>query len=274
MHFILSLVCGLSFYAFPRAALSNPHSSFRTAEHSLILQAIPELPDLNVPNTSTIKRPDVTVQIINGDQRGSGILLRGQGNEIVAVTNMHVVDGARQVCVALYNGKMLAGTVLPSSNKSYDLAFVAFPRLSHRLPFAEMYNGSDKDLIPVVSSGYSAISNNYLETVGITVSALQGRRLESGYSLTYSSPIEKGMSGGGVFSDQNRLVGINAVHADPLWNSGWLDDDGKVVSTKLARRLDHLSVGIESDIIHKELKALRIDNSTLSPTIKCPSRSR
>lgn len=274
MTVVVSLMCSLGFCTFPHAALSNPHSDFRTVDYPLTLQANSELPTLNITSASTIKRSDVTVQIINGDQRGSGILLRGQDNETVVVTNMHVVNGASQVCIALHNGKIFAGIVLPSPNKHYDLAFVAFPHLSHRLPFAEMYNSSDKELMPVVSSGYSTISNDYIETIGVTVSALQGRRLESGYSLTYSNPVEKGMSGGGVFSDDNKLVGINALHADPLWSGVWLDDDGKVVNKRLARRLDHLSVGIESNIIHKELTALRIDNSLLSPTITCPSRNR
>lgn len=272
MRLTVSLVCGISLFAFPHAALSKSLSRTRAVGYEFPLLATSKSPVLKTQGPSRISRSDVTVQIINGEQRGSGILLRGLGNETLVVTNMHVVNGASQICVVLNNGNVYTGLVVLSPNYQYDLAFVILPYLRRQLPFAEIYNSSGKELAPVVASGYNAISNEYLETIGVTVDVLQGKRLQSGYSLTYSNPIEKGMSGGGVFSEDNKLVGINALHADPLWYGVWLDDDGKTVSKKLARRLDHLSVGIDSDIIHQELSKLNTDHTYPAANITCPSR--
>ncbi len=68
--------------------------------------------------------------------------------------------------------------------------------------------------------------------------------LEGGYTLTYTSDIDKDMSGGGIFDDNNRLIGINAAHQEPLWEANRKYQSGKPVTAQLNQQLDLVALGL------------------------------
>jgi hypothetical protein len=87
----------------------------------------------------------------------------------------------------------------------------------------------------------------YREMEGLLLPLLESP-LEGGYDLTFAMTIGKGMSGGGVFLG-TRLIGINGVHADPLWRSPWRRGDGLPISQALNRKLELVSMGIPIGVI-------------------------
>lgn len=200
------------------------------------------------------KRISLTVQIINGDQKGSGIIIRDRSRRSWIATNRHVVGNSQQVCVRLWGGAILPGRVVQSRGPSPDIAFVSIYQIKEFEAYSEPDTHTDlNSIIPVVATGYNAETDEYLETTGVTIPILRNEILESGYSVTYSSQIEKGMSGGGIFSDKGQVLGINGLHGDPLWQGSWYDSKGKMLSESLGKKLDAVSVGIPIRTVISEL---------------------
>jgi hypothetical protein len=79
--------------------------------------------------------------------------------------------------------------------------------------------------------------------------------LEGGFDLAYTSTVEKGMSGGGVFIG-GLLIGINGAHSKPLWPGQWNDQRGKPVDAVLNQKLDLVSLGISVPTIKAAMKAV------------------
>jgi hypothetical protein len=97
---------------------------------------------------------------------------------------------------------------------------------------------------------------------GLLVPLLESE-LEEGYDSTYTAPVEKGMSGGGVFINE-RLVGINGAHSDPLWEFHWKDKYGEPVETSLNEKLGLVSIGISTSTILREFKRVEGQRATRS----------
>lgn len=219
---------------------------------------------------SVSQRSAITVQIINEDQRGSGIILKDNKGRLWITTNQHVVGASSGVCVAFSDGRVLPGRVIQAMVTSYDIAFVRVSNLAKETAYAVPdYQFDPASIVPVVATGYKAETNAYLETSGITVPLLLGRQLESGYSLTYSNQIEKGMSGGGIFSDEDRVIGINALHSDPLWPGDWYDATGTRVRGSLSKVLDAVSVGIPIQSILSVLDRIEVQAAPKSLAMNC-----
>lgn len=72
--------------------------------------------------------------------------------------------------------------------------------------------------------------------------------LERGYQRGYSSPVEKGMSGGPLLDGVTGvLLGLNGVHADPLWEVYTYFEDGTDPPATLQQAIPESSWAIPSD---------------------------
>ena len=218
-------------------------------------------------------RKRVTVQIVNGEQRGSGLIIRDRLNRTLVATNRHVVGDSDTVCFVMHNNKILPGLVHKIDGSKYDLAFIFIPALPPNSLYALPSAITDPQNVRfIISTGYSASTNKYIETSGVTIPILGSIELQSGYSLTYSNQIEKGMSGGGIFTEDGKLIGLNAIHSDPLWSSDWFEAKGTRLNDDVSRKLDSVSVGINSQIVQSELNRLKIDGTQQNKQITCPSK--
>lgn len=220
------------------------------------------------------KRRAVTVQVINGEQKGSGFIIRDQQKRLWITTNRHVVGDAKEVCITFADKTTLQGSVYTTKTSEYDIAFISVAHLKKEAPFAELDSQFEPGGVnPVIATGYSADGNTYLETTGVTVPILGGKRLDSGYSLTYSNQIEKGMSGGGIFSEDDQVIGMNALHSDPLWPGDWYDENGKKLRRNLGKKLDSVSVGIAIQTIRLSLDLIDLKRDTRLITLKCTQKA-
>ncbi len=197
----------------------------------------------------------VRLRLPGGEDLGSGVIYGEKPAGYWIVTNRHVVQNQTTLCVAGLDRRPEAALVLPPVRDpgaaALDVAFLWLPRgTGSPLMVATKSEQPilSTDLPIVVSSGYPfemEMGRNgpyYKEMEGLLMPLLKNS-LEGGYDLTFMASIGKGMSGGGIFVG-TRLIGINGVHADPLWRSTWRQVDGKLVDPVLNHKLELVSMGI------------------------------
>ena len=227
----------------------------------------PQKPSNSVFSTAT-QRQSVTVLLREpaGNQLGSGVLVGSATGGHWVVSNRHVVQQQKAVCVVGADRKATAALVLPARNGKHtqelDLALVWLPRSGKDAlmvaPLAPLRLDA-RQLPLVIATGYptplhaSPDGSPYSENEGLLLPMLQ-RPLEGGFDLAYTAAVQKGMSGGGVFNG-GELIGINGAHANPLWPGQWRDQRGKAVDEQLNSKLELVSLGISAEVIKAELKA-------------------
>ena len=157
--------------------------------------------------------PDGQPHMVSG--LGTGFVIESDG---LIVTNAHVVDGADSVKVTLEDGRKFDATVI-GTDPSTDLALVRIAGVSD-LPTVSF---GDSDALQV-GEDVVAIGNPFglgnSVTSGI-ISAL-GRDIQSGpYDnfIQTDAAINKGNSGGPLFSTDGKVVGINTAILSPSGGS-------------------------------------------------------
>jgi len=245
---------------------------------------------VGAPAPATVPGNSVVLLLADGEQQGSGVVLRRDARGTWVITNRHVVEGYKQFCVRSADGRLLPGqTLLPRGQASaLDLAFVRIPRGGDSLPLARLAAGpaaqggginrsangaagantgvqqaTGSALPPpgstarvqamsfaVVTSGdypapeqQNAVAPQYHEFPGLLLPLLT-TPLQGGMQLATTSPVRKGMSGGGLFDDSGALIGITTTHPNPLWSGTLRQENGKPLTPLLNRQLELVALAI------------------------------
>ncbi|AQT05052.1 Do family serine endopeptidase [Acetobacter persici] len=145
------------------------------------------------------------------EARGSGFLISADG---YVVTNNHVVKGATKVTVTLDDGTTLPAKIIGRDGKT-DLALLKVTS-TQKLPFIEL--GESDDVQP--GEWVVAVGNPY--GLGGTVTAgivsARGRDINEGpYDnfIQIDAPINRGNSGGPLFTQDGKVVGVNTAILSP-----------------------------------------------------------
>jgi S1-C subfamily serine protease len=192
-------------------------------------------PPLNRDRLYQLAR-QITVKVFVGRNSGSGVMLRRQGNLYTVMTNRHVVNAAsanlrQPYLIQTPDGRSHPASLLKKINlRGNDLALLQFRSPK---PYSLATYGRAGSLwvgAAVVTGGFPhdplpATGNGFVLTRG-TVSLLPAQALEGGYQLGYTNLIYQGMSGGPVLDSQGNLVGVNSLHAYPLWGDPYRFQDG------------------------------------------------
>jgi serine protease Do len=149
------------------------------------------------------------------EARGSGFLIDADGT---IVTNNHVVNNAKSVEVTLADGSHYPAKIIGRDERT-DLAVLRIDA-GHKLPFIDL--GDSSQVKP--GEWVIAVGNPFglggTVTAGI-VSAL-GRDIGSGpYDdfIQIDAPINQGNSGGPLFTQDGRVVGVNSAILSPSGGS-------------------------------------------------------
>jgi tetratricopeptide (TPR) repeat protein len=166
----------------------------------------------------------VKIHLQQDESSGSGVIIHQQGDLYTLVTNSHVVCGAKlrrnQLCQSLpdpeeysldlYDGQKYKVNVanVKIVGDDLDLAIIQF-RSSTNYPIAKLANlGSLKVNDPIYTAGFPHSGFKFYS--GTTIAAVDKKIAGDlgGYTMIYSATTLSGMSGGGVFDHQGKLVAI------------------------------------------------------------------
>jgi len=149
------------------------------------------------------------------EARGSGFIINPNG---VIVTNNHVVKDAKSVSVTLSDGTTLPASIVGRDPRT-DLAVLRV-HAGHQLPYVELGNSGDVKVGQWVIAMGNPFGLGGTVTAGI-VSA-RARDIGSGpYDdfLQIDAPINRGNSGGPLFTQDGRVVGVNTAILSPSGGS-------------------------------------------------------
>lgn len=93
------------------------------------------------------------------------------------------------------------------------------------------------------------------------VSLVLEKALELGYQVGYTNRLEKGMSGGALLNKQGEVVGVNGMHAYPLWDIPSVFMDGSQAEEKLHQQIIRLSWAVPMEQVIQNMGKLQISNS-------------
>ena len=180
----------------------------------------------------------VTVKVLSESPLGSGTIIQRQGSVYTAVTSKHVLRaGNSPYWIETADGQTYQAKAIASVElEGYDLALLQF-RSTAAHAVARLGSSSTLEVgDEVFAAGFpwrlgSQVEAEFQDEGGFMlkmgrVSLLLEKALEEGYRIGYSNYLEKGMSGGPLLNRRGEVVGINGMHADPLWDAPDLYEDG------------------------------------------------
>ncbi len=151
----------------------------------------------------------------HAEARGSGFLIDADGT---IVTNNHVVKGAKSVSVTLDDGTQLQAKVIGRDART-DIAVLKV-EAGRKLPYIEL---GDSDKVRV-GEWVVAVGNPFGLGGTVTAGILSARSRDIGSGpydnfLQIDAPINHGNSGGPLFTQDGRVVGVNSAILSPTGGS-------------------------------------------------------
>ncbi|MBD2290357.1 tetratricopeptide repeat protein [Microcystis wesenbergii FACHB-1317] len=184
----------------------------------------------------------VTVKITSEINRGSGIIIGKKGSIYLVLTNAHVTRGATTLQIQTHDGQTRTASIAPNSLlKDKDLALVEFSD-TRDYPIAKIRAISPDAELDITVTGYSAETGQYTTDNG-KIEQTSDRPLREGYSVGYSGDIVQGMSGGGIFFE-DELIGINGRSAHPILSNYIYEDGTKPTDAEEIQQMRAVNWGI------------------------------
>ncbi len=199
----------------------------------------------------------ITVKVISENGWGSGIILKREGEVYTVVTNQHVLDSDyKSYLIQTADGIFYQANKIEYEDfQGNDLALLEFRSTNSTYTVASLENSTT--LSPgdkTFAAGFPALEKpqdtEFLLTRG-RISILSDRPLEKGYQIGYTNVIKKGMSGGPLLNIYGQVVGINGMHAYPLWGDPYVYRDGSQPTVTLRQEMSHLAFAIPIETLAK-----------------------
>jgi serine protease Do len=154
--------------------------------------------------------------LIQGSDTGSGVLIRQDGSTYTILTARHVIDTPGTYEVVTNTGKRYPiSTQTIQKLPGLDLALLKF-NSPEKYSVATLGNSSSlQEGVTLYVTGFpgqgstiNALTYNFTEG---QLTALASKPQTGGYSLVYTNKTLPGMSGGPVFDQEARLIGIHGA---------------------------------------------------------------
>jgi serine protease Do len=212
----------------------------------------------------------ITVKVLSGQSWGSGILVEKQGASYKVLTNDHVLGRyrSRGWQIQTPDGKIHGGELVRTVRlNNYDLGLISF-RSSQIYSIADLANADTLAIgDEVFAAGYPF---DFTFTVG-KVSLLSDKSFSGGYQIGYTNKIKNGMSGGPLLDRQGKVIGINGIHAYPLWGKSYVFADGTVTSPAMWEQMSRLSWAIPIQTFLQSESPSSFSSRSQSPSVSRPS---
>ncbi len=208
---------------------SSTRSSVATLDVSDIVEAsMPQV--VSITNTMVIRQQGYSnifdyiygggyTQEYESDASGSGVILKKTDDELLIVTNNHVVEDSKELAVTFIDGTTVDAAI-KGTDSSIDIAVIAIPLTDipedtlKEIKVATLHDS--EDLKP--GQGVIAIGNalGYGQTVTVGYISALDREIQA-ENTTYSNLIQvdaainPGNSGGALLNMDGELIGINVA---------------------------------------------------------------
>lgn len=196
----------------------------------------------------------ITVKIISGEKGGSGILIQKEGLLYTVLTSQHVLEAGKSHIINTPDGQNHPAELVKQVNyDNKDLVLLQF-RAKGNYSIASLGSSSTlKEGDEVFAAGFpfedDSSGNRQFVTHPGRISLLLERSLKGGYRIGYTNEVEKGMSGGPVINSDGKVIGINGIHAQPLWGDPYVYEDGSQPNDALRDRMRRSSWGVPIDTL-------------------------
>ncbi|MGI2905732.1 S1 family peptidase [Tolypothrix sp. VBCCA 56010] len=198
----------------------------------------------------------ITVKVISQDVLGSGILLKRQGYFYTVLTNAHVLRSQNPPYRIQTNDNRIWVADVPKTIRfgQNDLALLQF-RSTGIIYSVASFGSSPTVGDEVFAGGFPSQEEEtgkkgFALTTG-KISLRLHKALEGGYQFGYTNDIEKGMSGGPLLNRRGEVVGVNGMHAYPLWDAPSVFVDGSEADAALHNKITHLSWAVPIETVIK-----------------------
>jgi S1-C subfamily serine protease len=201
----------------------------------------------------------ISIKILaHGETIGSGVLLAKQQQVYTVITNAHVIQSASvPFQLQTPDGQVYAAALItPPTGQNRDLSILRFQSPDRTYITAKLATALPKTGDRVWSSGFPIDPPNDTSKPVSEPNIVNGQIVQilpiaiaGGYSIGSDRTIEKGMSGGPLIDRSGKLIGINGVHANPLWDQPEILEDGSTVGDVLQEQIKNSNWAIPIDFI-------------------------
>ncbi len=201
---------------------------------------------------------DVPKQQRMSSALGSGVIVNQEG---YLLTNYHVIDGAEEIFVTLYDGRNLKATVV-GSDEATDLAVLKIPAGNiQTIILGEPQRAHIGDVVLAIGNPFNVGQTVTQGIISATGRHGLGLNVYENFIQT-DAAINPGNSGGALIDTKGNLLGINTAILDR-------NNDGTSIGIGFAIPAD-IAVNIMNDIITSG-EAIRgwlgIEARTLNPNV-------
>ena len=177
------------------------------------------------------------------------------------ITNNHVLQaGEAPYSIQTPDGKIHRANpvVWKKQLRGNDLALLEFVADSeYRITTKSNQQATRGDW--VMSAGFP-LKNSQSKSGGFVIKPgkiqlVLDKALEGGYQIGFTNDVEKGMSGGPLLNSAGELVGINGLHANPIWGDPYVFEDGSYPTDAQREQISQYSWGIPLQTVKQLLIA-------------------
>ncbi|WP_026734980.1 tetratricopeptide repeat protein [Fischerella sp. PCC 9605] len=187
----------------------------------------------------------ITVKVLVGNYRGSGILIAKKGQVYTILTNAHVVSRGNPYRIQTSDGKVYQANLIYQGDTSSDndLVLLEF-QAKDNYAVATVGNSSTlKENQVVFTAGFPFEQEQLIFTSG-KITLIATKPLRGGYQIGYTNQTQQGMSGGPVLNEEGKLIGIVGQSAEPILNDAYIYQDRTIPTPRVMEKMRQSSFAV------------------------------